>query len=377
MSSNQYIPDISFHLIFCFLKLKELPHIEQCCHRFKRLVTNESFLKMFSSSHQEEVIILPTNKKNDSRRWNLLIASPFQSLVQNVELYYNDFSLEEALPLFEQFKHLHNLNLNYIRFENINQFSSISQLKKLETLRITFNHIYSFQCLEYIIEIVRALPELLVLDVEELFGIYKVENIRLLCAQPGAPFKLTTIKSITSHKLDHQNQKEISDLFQQLPALCAIELKGWCYSLPQHLAKWVNRIHFDDYEDDDHDIETFEIFNRIESITIIEFCISSLGLEKLIRTNFSRLKHLTFERGLATLSFTLISKCTELIVLNISHCNRGLISSEFHLLNNCTKLKELRLHKCGINLSEQQKATSKLFLSLRICQVSERFPYCS
>jgi hypothetical protein len=41
------IPDISYHLIYCFLSLKELTLVGQCGKTWNRLVTEPSFLNLF------------------------------------------------------------------------------------------------------------------------------------------------------------------------------------------------------------------------------------------------------------------------------------------------------------------------------------------
>jgi hypothetical protein len=45
-------PDISYHLIFCFLSLEELCLIAQCSKEWKRLVTAPSFLNMFPNEYE-------------------------------------------------------------------------------------------------------------------------------------------------------------------------------------------------------------------------------------------------------------------------------------------------------------------------------------
>jgi hypothetical protein len=379
-TTSPYIPDISYQLIFCFLDLRELTHIAQCSRDYKRIVTNQSFMNMYKNT---EEVSLPVNNVNN-RSWHLLIASPFQKAVQNIKFNYR-YPLE-IFNLFSQFTNLKKLNL-YI--ECWNTLTDLSQFKKLESLIIKFHFrasvFFSGSIQSKIIADVRALPNFELLDVQDLFTYYGLDNFRSLCAQPGAPPKLRTIMSIEGDMKEKQ-QDEIFDLLQQLPSLYEIELIHCSNNLlPMSWAKWVKHIQFYEYEKIATSINHFDPFNQLESLNLNESYFWFDGeLDQLIGANLATLKHLTI-KGIFEISFKLISKCTELIVLNICECDNGILTSEFHLLYNCRKLKELRLHKVhnGVfkcdwfkmeDLSTEQQAAlvipSKVFPLLQVCEIS-------
>jgi hypothetical protein len=94
-----HIPDISYHLIFCFLSLKELTCIAQCNKEFTRLVTESSFLNMF---HFQGVL-------NINRQMQIQSASqsPLRSVIVNIKM---DIYLDETME-FSHFNRLESLDL--------------------------------------------------------------------------------------------------------------------------------------------------------------------------------------------------------------------------------------------------------------------------
>jgi hypothetical protein len=102
--SHQTIPDITYHLIFCFIPLDELPVIEQCCKEWKRIVTEPLFLNMFPAHAYFSSI----------ENQNLLASNtPFLRVIRKIQLsnYYYctnfDFCKSNFLSKFPRLESIH------------------------------------------------------------------------------------------------------------------------------------------------------------------------------------------------------------------------------------------------------------------------------
>jgi hypothetical protein len=347
-------PDISFQLIFCFLDLKELTLIAQCSQDFRRMVTNRSFLNM----------------------------------IQNIDFDVSSAPKNSIASIICQFKLLRRLRLYNIKTKDID-ISSIVQLKHLEILIIRV-----VSCINHkiIIDTVRLLPALRILDVQGLFDFNTIDhfyefigmtNLRLLCAQPGAPSSLTTIGSF-GNDLSENQKIECAQLLERLPVFDTLEFDNddHEYSSPISIlfSKWVTQIIFQNRKFVDSDISALLYFNRINYIHLSHCSITNTLLKQLVTANVSRLKTLklfnfVLNEDVNSISFKTISKCTELVILDLWNCG-GLCSRELHLLNQCKKLNEIEICNCGLkmeNLSLKQKKILKLrshtFPSLTKCEI--------
>jgi hypothetical protein len=387
--SEKSIPGISYHLIFCFLTLKELTLISQCSNEFRQLVTNKQFLNMYS---WKKMITF-----SDRGATYLISSSPFKCVVEHIEFSkphrssddfdspkYSIFLLHffKVLPLFLNLTTLEIEFLYSINMNNIN-ISSICQLTKLESLFIHFGmnliHLVSTQ----IIDTVRLLPRLEILDVFNLFNFDEdpdaLSKLQHLCEQPGAPQELKTIRSISGgiYQIQHL---ECYRLLQQIPKLDTVEFLSWngVSSFPVSLARWVQKIDIYHRYIVDDDIMALSKLNRLDSIGLMGCEISSASLAQLIAVHSKRLKELKINDLFSTadlISFATISQCTELTQLLLSKC-LGLVADEFHLLNNCKKLQEIQLSYCGFNMNDlsidQQNALkipSRIFPLLEHCKI--------
>jgi hypothetical protein len=442
-TKQPYIPDISFHLIFCFLEPKELTLIAQCSRDFKRMVTNRSFINMYSCDEYQFKI-------SSANTLNSLSSSPFNHLVQDIQ-FYIDLPLESTLKTLltsfsrlkqlklmgpryngQQISHikqhqapllsLHELNIylfhsqhahfldeicfffpkltklvivccNSNSFESMN-ISAIINLKCLETLMMNFNGLNFFSIHETIIDTVRLLPALRVLDVQDLFVFHNsfglsngLVNLRRLCAQPGAPTALskislafTTLKLFQVGDINGHQHIECAELLSTLPSLESIELNELYgnIDIPRSLAKWTTRIDVHHRGFIGTDICNLLDFKRINHICLKSCTLGSQRLESLITFNAPRLKtliisNLGWENQVNAISFVTISQCTELVILSIQN-SAGLVASEFHFLNQCSKLKEIQIYFCSLRREdltlEQQKSLnlrSSTFPSLTKC----------
>jgi hypothetical protein len=407
MTKQQFIPDISFHLIFCFLTLKELTFIAQCSRHFKRLVTNPSFLNMVSFENMIDI----KNKHTLVQ----MIESPFQHTVKNIK--HSIELLSGMLVMITQFTRLKKLTLRYKPNEKLNspatlksleeldilfiishdtnlllfsfssfpnliklnlcyenrflfpfQFDSdkLAQLQNLETLNITDYHGYLTN--SNIIETIRSLPVLKVLGLHGFsFTDNRMGNLQRLCAQPGAPRLLKIIDSESfSFSLTHSElllpAYEIAHLLEQLPALNQIRVTIFNnIQFPIELARWTKSLSIFHSNFNIDDITALSHFNNLESFCLHGCNTNGLAFEK----NISRqLKSLTIkDQHSKIISFERISQFTELTHLCLEEC-WGLLASDFHFLFHCRKLETIQIQSCwGLklsHLSDQCRAALKL-----------------
>jgi hypothetical protein len=439
----QFIPDISYHLIFRFLRIKQLSLIARCSKEFRRLVTNKSFINMYSS---KEVI-----KINDLNKMISMIESSFKTTLQNIE--FNYISLFDVLPWIANFTNLKNLKLNattncynrrnpvihekiemltqnsppsqslnnliielrdfehlyynnklydeslFSLFQNLTvldlriptyifnliNISIVNHLKKLANLTILFVGNDDHSADAQVIDTVRLLPSIKVLDANGLFRFDNenkllnigLKNLRRLCAQPGAPACLTAIHSKhwpAADNIPHENyQNEVVQLLQQLPALNEFSILGFCCdSIPTFLAPWTKDIEI--YKTiivSQHIKEIFQ-FSRIESISLIYCSITTDLLVNLIRIHTTRLKKFLFEGLLEHIPFlSAISECSQLYHLEIRNCKGLQQTKDLQILHKCKQLKFLRLFDCGFHFYDldsnyyQNELPSQVFQALK------------
>jgi hypothetical protein len=419
--TKQYIPDISFHLIFCFLTLKELTLIAQCSRYFKRLVTNPFFLNMVSYED-------PFDIKNKLVE---MIESPFQHTIKNIDCKSISYNTE-MLQLFTRFTRLKKLTLQYTPDGNISnpnnlisktiqdldifiyaslcshhemklflsetfhlfpnlikldlgfnyffyfeaQFdlTNLVQLKHLETLILNDQHGYLSDT--NIINVVRSLPELSVFAVHgPNFSLIKnrLENLRLLCAQPGAPRLLKIIDSESLELTDLETcPNEIEHLLNQLPAIEQVNLKiDNNVLIPIQLAKWTKSLQLYGRNFNVDDFKALSYFKKLESFSLYRCLVNRFSFENIINR---KLKQLTIMDCIAIpMTFKSISQFNELTDLRLNNCT-GLFASEFHFLFNCSKLEIIIIRNSGLILSEHWQAALKIpssvFPSLRYQAIS-------
>jgi hypothetical protein len=384
LKTNIFIkrPDISFHLIFCFLDLRELAIIAQCSHDFRRMVTNRSFLNMYS--YEKDVTISSTNKLY------LLSSSSFKHAIQNIDcvmhLVPQEFNILDDLCFC--FPKLTTLTISIkpqldIHFVNI---SAISQLRNLESLAMNF-HVNVEDCPKIhpmFIDKIRLLPAIRILKVYDLFIFFDyhyetfgLENLRRLCAQPGAPKYLTTLCLFDGDFISDHQVEECAQLLEKLPSLNSIELrKIGNMRFPKLLAKWVT--HIDVYNRQFPDTSDLIYFNRLDFIELNDCSISCTDLKQIITVHANRLETLRLWNVCTTqasfldtiITFDTISQCIALTNLHIVKC-RGLVESEFHLLNKCRKIKQILIHNCGFTIEQKNalEIRSNTFPLLTRCEI--------
>jgi hypothetical protein len=438
---EKYIPDISYHLIFCFLNISELRLISLCSHHFKRLVTNKSFITMYLC---EETIII-----KNSNNLPVMFETPLQNVVKKLEYHgsvspsilesfkhfphlqkiklfnysshltiyhklspvfletntiplhslqefcvvlYSSISYYDFITLFSSFvslnPNLKTLDIQFLGFvghhiHNLSKYIlKLSQLKQLEVLKLNFSSWFYESICPNIIDTVRRLPVLRVLDVDILFPVdidNSLENLRQLCAQPGAPPALTTIGSFDM-RMSQSQQLECVQLLQQLPLLHTIDLLvyGNNHAIPTSLVPWIETIMFQS-RFFDNDFKPLSLFHRLHSLILIGCYIDDDSFGQLLRSIASSLKKLKVVNQIASSTFSLItiSACIHLTHLELENCSGFFIESELYfLLTQCSKLQQIEISNCDFNMmkmskdeQEALKIPSKLFSSLKKCDI--------
>jgi hypothetical protein len=418
--NHQYIPDISFHLIFCFLTLKELTLISQCSHQFKRMVTNPSFLKMYS---RDEILYLL-----GIGNLSLLINSPINKTIQNIK-YIGEYTLNmlpsitqisnlktlrleqplddsqnfttllpcfnHPIPLqslnelyilirygrpdnnclfqsFSLFPNLHTLNIifNICEFDSI-EISNIVQLQKLQKLKLSSPR-PSGKNIQIIIDTVRLLPSLRVLDVHNLFTKEPLMSLRKLCAQPGAPPSLRKICSMYNLSEDPE---ESARLLEQLTELDSIEVDFVdSLPIPNCFSRWMCHISIYNRVFQENDVKNLVLLKRINFLQLNNCSINNEMLNELLCANASRrIKKLILNyMNNSIISFQILSKLTEITHLHLISVRGTFLESEFHLLYNCKKLEEIIIinsgfHWVSLNFDQKQELIipSKILPSLK------------
>jgi hypothetical protein len=112
------IPDISYHLIFCFLSLRELTIIAQCNREWNRLVTTPSFVNMFR--HQDVLEFANEDSLISASQ------SPFRNMIHAMRINYESKQNSTILHLIH-FPRLVFLDL-ILRFKIDEQYTKITPI---------------------------------------------------------------------------------------------------------------------------------------------------------------------------------------------------------------------------------------------------------
>jgi hypothetical protein len=324
----------------------------------------------------------------DEEKIQSLDEIPSQSLESLNVNFSNTHDIDYFLKSFSLFPNLTELDMTiyYHDYSNLHEFnlSNMIQLKKLRSLKMYFS--YKYPSREDMIHVIRLLPELEVLQVNVLFNegtffgsTVGLRNLRCLCAQPGAPSCLKTIGSF-SNFIPERQQTECAQLLEQLPALEEINFGNRTnFAFPISFSRWIKHLVIYDTSFLDAEVTYLAHLNKLESIELCFCDFNHVRLEQMINTHGSRLKILKIinsHSGRIDLSFSTISQCSQLTILELENFS-GLFAFEFHLLNKCKKLQQIRLEFCDLKSGEyldsysQQalKLPSKVFPELIACHI--------
>jgi hypothetical protein len=126
VKANIIIPDISYLLVFCFLRLKDLCRIVQCSKKMKQMVISSTFISMYHNN-KERI------KFNDVKFGQAIILNPLCKLIQNTTIpKYCPLFVITLLPL--NFPRLHTLSLEIDWRKQENQNDNIDFISVFQFL---------------------------------------------------------------------------------------------------------------------------------------------------------------------------------------------------------------------------------------------------
>jgi hypothetical protein len=389
-----YIPDISYHLIFHFLTLKELTSTYQCCKEWKRIITEKSFKKIFLQSNY-------VHEVNSETSFQLLSTSHFRHLIQNIklskmplnltslliefqsiisldlEIDLSDLTQEERIfditPIFKALSFrlikftVEICILNPYRFppsfyyfqSSLSLLSSLvsltlmktcrekifdkpsflSQMKQLQSFQ--FNDIFGCDDKD-IIQSLLSLPELTHLEI----NYYSHNSQFALLRELSANSENIQLKHLG--KFNYLNQVEQSHYLQILNNfnyLKTIEISVNCQNaLPILLGNWIHHLKILSRKFTDQDIIDIVNLPFLDSLELLNCTIQNLQLKQMINGLSPRLKALhirTDENFNCVISFKTLSHCKELKSITLTHV--CVVGNKFDILLHCKKLQTINI----------------------------------
>jgi hypothetical protein len=428
-------PDISYHLIFCFLSLKELPLIARCSKEWNRLVTQPSFLNMFPKQHiyfDRETMIQSAS------------TSSFQIIISRIKLNISFLCPSSATSYLTHFKHLIYLNLNMVNywFGNNNKTSdgfvshvfqllgstlrqltisispdfttfallnqlqnALSFLTSLESLKIMNNStrhfnftnssflshmkelkLFSCDCIGNI-SLIRDLPDnlalcssLVHLDLQGYLFDNLVEFKKVFKA-----FQNSKINHLAGLYNIHKDQEyECAQLLNQLSHLRSIDISlvSLDHPIPKLLGKWIHRLSINNRIFSEKDILDIINLPHLKSLCLLYRCkLSSEQMENLIGGLSYQLEHLhvNLSHGPLVISFQPLSKLVNLKSLSFQDVFMKDFR-EYELLTNCKQLESIKMksqylfkEKLSENMQEALKIPSSVFPRLKTVDIYDYY----
>jgi hypothetical protein len=358
-TKKQYIPDVSYHLIFCFLQLEELSLIAQCSKDFKRIVMDPSFVNMFHHSDVLEIkdeedikrfrhvirkakmdtqILCRLSRTNFLHRFNRLesldltidfadsknfdydITPVFQALgpkLRQLKVIIYEWPIGALPPLsFLQFQnalcHLESLtSLNLNNYLPI--FTNVSFLTKMI-------HLQTFICnspTKKMIKCLSFLPELTHLGGFSFTGgNHSINELKELCMALSKT-KLIHLGRFQIGGSNYDSAENYQSFLKTLNHLETIDIIafGNYAKIPSLslLGKWVDHLHIYWRSFKDEDVSTIINLPNLKSIKLERVFIQNFQLEVLISGLSSRLEKLEISDMCHNeISFGTLSKCTKL-----------------------------------------------------------------
>jgi hypothetical protein len=425
------IPDISYHLVFCFLSLNDLTQIGQCNKECKRLVTAPSFLNMFSHGKSidfncEDVRLASNNPfRHLIREIVLLILSAetcsfnaINYLVQFDRLASLEFWIDwdqyenndfDITPVFRELGHrLCELKVRIFRHDDteptnsfshyfekslllltslkslalftdatdmITDFSFLSQMKKLQS--------FSSNCkcnekTKYIIHFLSSLPELNSLD---LCYFFNRDNLLTQLKELCPAFNLKHLGIF--HHIPQEQEYECAQNLHKLNHLENIEIDLYHADsiIPNLFGKWIHSLGMRHRVFTDHDVLSIVGLPHLKSLELKSCQIDVSKLSTLIVGLSSRLEILAINgyqnsNLIFEISFKDLSSCYRLKSLSIDN-KSGLKVHELEYLLNCKHLETIKLTSCNIKpenisliMEQALKIPSNVFPKLKNAHIS-------
>jgi hypothetical protein len=409
--NNDPTPNISLQLVFCFLPLKDLAVVAQCCNKWYKAVTQQAFFNMYQAG---EDLFLRFNSDSfslickspfrqalrflsfDGRQTSLLnlnlithlsklnslelnmhlqleytfmldysiIFSTFPSSLRKLKIFvtsgmkYKDQTTQfiDALSSLTQIKELYLQELNA---KVISDYSFISSLINLEILSITTYPLFYKDSSDSIISSIRSLPQLTEFHSDcPLNHSYQfMESLRKLCAQPGAPTLLKHLPEFNTIKIE--DQTECVHLLSQLPSLKHIHYRSVAYhDIPNALGHLIKYLSIEGRRLSEQDIDTLISMPQLIELFIIESEITEKQFERLLSKIGNRLTHLSFNvtNNPQVLLNTVAINCPQIEYLSIDLDGNYIIpfTSYMFQLKICKLLQSLQIRIIG-NMCDYEK----------------------
>jgi hypothetical protein len=384
-----YIPDISFQLIFCFLNLKELTRIIQCYKEWKRIATTPLFLNMF---RHEEHDVLKIKNIFKTRRASI---HPFKHIIQHISIEY-DVILKSPIMYLKHFHRLVSLELKIqfctpnesnLEFFIMHVFQALAPtLMKLKLY--IYEYTYSFhQLFLNHLPLLKSLTCLTLMngkmsDIRNISFLAHMKQLQSFTLANFCVVKNNFIQSISSlSKLSHlslglnytgHSGVSIHDLNQTFSVLqqsnlkhldqffnitknqeyefeqllnkfihletIGVTLSNWndthysLHRIPVSLGKWIRILEIYHRCLNEQDVCDIICLSNLKSL-ILSNCGGNLNMQKqLIRGLSSRLE--VFElygNGISQISFQDLATCKKLTTLTLSQIK----SVEFGFIDRC------------------------------------------
>jgi hypothetical protein len=393
-TSKQHIADISFHLVFCFLSLKELSIISQCCKEWKRMVIEPSFLNIYRHNCVFSVV-------KPSKRLKLTAQSPFRHLIRNISTHLFSFQLSDYVvlthfirleslecgifwndpenaefditPVFKALgPRLNTLTIRMVKWNTsvppsffhfqkaLSFLSSLQSLKFTSSRSLIFTDMSFLSCLTKLksfnwndISSDLSLTELarnlslcsnLISLVLDSFIISHIHTIRLLLVE----LKNLNLNHLGNFHFSHYFPKEYEyecvQLFNQLTNLQTIDIHLYSSNsqIPIFLSKWIRHLDISARSLSDQDVAFIHSLTHLKSLGLNDCHIVSPKMRLLMSGLSNQLENLCIKRHFHyydnKISFQDISKIKNLKSIDFQDVD-GLLFDEFDLLKNCKHLE--------------------------------------
>jgi hypothetical protein len=385
MIQNTFIPDISYHLIFSFLSIRELAPISQCSKEWRRIVTEPSFFNMY----RQTGVLTIDNKNNVSK-------SPLRRVIRKVRIetlnneinhlgsynrlevldmtfdriYFSYFDpgcdfisifkqlgpkLTELIVRLQRYKHkintysfikfqtaLHFLtSLTSLKLQNVFYYSFISDISFLSVMK----QLQSFSCncigvssKELAATLQSSCPDLIRLEVGHFNNLNDLEEI----CQGLQYSKLTHLGDFSN--LSRFDQNLYAQSLNKLNHLQTIEYFVFYQNIPHiSLGKWIHYLEIFDMFLNDEDVNSILALPYLKSLKMHGIRMNDSQIENLIHGLSSRLEHLDLvgEEDFQ-ISFKSLSKCIQLKTISFSSI-LFTNNEEILLLSNCKQLESIMI----------------------------------
>jgi hypothetical protein len=403
MNTSQRIPDISYHLTFCFLSLEELSSVLQCCKEWKRLVMEKSFLCMFRNNDifqiNHEIMIQLVSKNHLCchliREIKIFNSHEFRCYANNYPNAFHrlesiDFKIDlshkfDVTPLFQILSpRLLKLKVSMNRFkenqtDTLDHFqNALSLLTSLTSLQIivhmdvkftdisflsSMKQLKSFCCNAIydgpIQDIIRCFASFPNLTSIRLFEYQTLNFLRELCLVSGK-LKLKHLGYFID--IPKELHQECAQLLNTFTCLETIVMNVRRESIPILLGKWIHHLSFMQRKFNMTDVKHIICLSHLKSLKITRCYIGELEMITLIDGLSPRLEVLDINNCIIAIKS--LSKCRKLKIIWLENVTIQLDNpSEFDLLLNCTNLESIIMQNSERKfdlLSENMKKALKI-----------------